>query len=246
VWELGQRAALRRAACIHATSEAEYEDIRAAGLRNPVAVIPNGVDLPEADDGKTPRSRVVLALGRIHPKKALASLVRAWRRVEAVHPDWRLRIVGPAENGYDLELVGLARRFGLKTVTVEGPVFGKAKLEVYRQASLFVLPTLSENFGLVVAEALAAGTPVVSTKGAPWRGLEEEGCGWWVDHGDEALSQALLTALALTPQALSRMGESGRCWMSRDFAWRRIGQQMEDVYHWLALSGEPPASVRFA
>ena len=244
-WRMGQGAALRRAACLHATSEAELEDIRALGLRNPVALIPNGIDIPELGDGGE-RAQMVLALGRIHPKKGLASLVRAWSRVQASHPDWRLRIVGPAEDGHDRELASLARQLRLDTLSIESPLFGDAKLRAYREASVFVLPTLSENFGLVVGEALAAGTPAISTKGAPWRGLEEEGCGWWIDHGDEALADSLLRAIALPSPVLSQMGERGRRWMSRDFGWDRIARQMGDLYRWVAGRTGPPSSVRFA
>ena len=117
--------------------------------------------------------RVVLSLGRIHPKKGLARLVHAWSKVEAECPGWRLKIVGPPEAGHDDELRALAMALGLTRVSIEGPIYGDAKTAAYRDADLFVLPTLNENFGLTVAEALAAGTPAISTKGAPWSGLDE-------------------------------------------------------------------------
>ncbi|MGA2953504.1 MAG: glycosyltransferase, partial [Caulobacteraceae bacterium] len=152
-------------------------DIRAAGLANPVAVIPNGVDLPSEVAGPRTGPLTILSLGRIHPKKGLESLVRAWERLEAIWPDWRLRIVGPAELGHDRELAALAGSLGLARLSVEGPLYGGERLEALRGADLFVLPTLSDNFAMTVAEALAAGTPVISTRGAPWAGLEREGCG---------------------------------------------------------------------
>ena len=245
-WWLVQGSALGAADCLHATAASEYQEIRAAGLRNPVAVIPNGIDLPELSGvPKTRvRERTVLSLGRIHPKKGLDRLMRAWALVESSHPDWRLRIVGPAEVGHDEELRRLANSLGLRNASVEGPVFGPEKLQLYRSIDLFVLPTLNENFAITVAEALAAEIPVISTKGAPWAGLDTERCGWWIDHGVEPLAAALRAAMALPRPELHTMGTRGRAWMASDFGWDRIARDMLDVYRWLKQDGPPPSTVR--
>ena len=246
-WLVAQGAALRAADCLHATALSELEDIRRAGLKNPVAVIPNGIDLPDLADGPRPASpeNIVLSLGRVHPKKGLDRLVRAWAEIEKKFPSWRLRIVGPAEVGHDKELLSLAQALGLKRVSIEGPVFGDAKWALLRSADLFILPTLNENFGIAVAEALATETPVISTKGAPWGGLETERCGWWIDHGVEPLKDALRSALQTPSQERLRMGARGREWMARDFGWDRIAEEMLGVYEWLRVGGDAPRSVRF-
>src|SRR5207248_11348697 len=114
------------------------------------------------------------------------------------------------------QLAALAAGLKTQRVSIEGPVAGDAKSAAYRKADLFVLPTLNENFAVTVAEALAAGTPVIATKGAPWRGLEREGCGWWIDHGVEPLVATLTEAMAMRREALQSMGEKGRSWMKRD------------------------------
>jgi glycosyltransferase involved in cell wall biosynthesis len=245
-WRLFQGCAARLAACIHATSEQEYGDIRNFGLTSPVAVIPNGIDVPEPPVPGTAGAaleRVVLSLGRMHPIKGLGGLVHAWSKVEAGFPGWRLKIVGPSEAGHEDELRALARGLGLARVSVVGPVYGGAKTTAYREADLFVLPTLNENFGLSVAEALAAGTPAISTKGAPWSGLQSEGCGWWIDHGVEPLAATLAHAMALPREALKAMGNKGRQWMVRDFSWGRVARDMVEVYRWLVHSAEPPPTV---
>jgi glycosyltransferase involved in cell wall biosynthesis len=247
-WALLQGPTVRGAACIHATSEQEYEEVRSFGLTNPVAIIPNGIDLPELatqPPAESAPARIVLSLGRIHPKKGLGCLLHAWSKVEAGCRGWRLKIVGPPEAGHDEELRALAMALGLTRVSIEGPLYGDAKTTAYRDADLFVLPTLNENFGLTVAETLAAGTPAISTKGAPWSGLEREGCGWWIDHGVEPLAAALAHAMTLPREALKAMGNKGREWMMQKFSWDRIAHDMLDVYLWLARSAEPPASVRF-
>ncbi|MCX6879269.1 MAG: glycosyltransferase [Verrucomicrobia bacterium] len=93
-------------------------------------------------------------------------------------------------------------------------------------ADLFVLPTHSENFGIVVAEALACGVPVITTTGAPWAGLLDHRCGWWVDVTVDALAGALEAAIALTDDERAAMGQRGREWMLRDFGWSEIARRM--------------------
>jgi len=248
-WTLLQGPVIRDSACIHVTSEQEYEEIRSFGLANPVAIIPNGIDLPEMGEPQSAEpafERVVLSLGRIHPKKGLVQLVYAWSKVETRYADWRLKIAGPPERGHDNELRALAMSLGLTRISVEGPIYGEAKTVAYRYADVFALPTLNENFGLTVAEALAAGTPVISTKGAPWSGLEREGCGWWIEHGIEPLATALAHAMTLPREALKAMGDKGREWMAQDFSWDCVGRNMLDVYLWLARDAEPPPAIRFS
>jgi glycosyltransferase involved in cell wall biosynthesis len=245
-WHLLQGPAVRRASCLHATSVDEYDAIREFGLVNPIAIIPNGIDLPQPT-GKPAGAgteRIVLSLGRIHPKKGLDQLLRAWATIEARYPGWQLQIAGPEEAGYTAELCMLARSLGLAQVVIDGPIYGDAKWATYRAADLFVLPTMNENFGLTVAEALAAETPAISTKGAPWSRLNNEGCGWWIDHGVEPLAAALETAMAMPREALRLMGIRGRAWMAREFSWDHVARDMLDVYRWLVHGREPPSTVR--
>lgn len=245
VWALLQRRAVAATDCLHATCEAEHDEIRRYGIGAPVAVIPNGVDLPDLSRA-SPREKIVLSLGRIHPKKGLPNLIRAWSALEGRHPDWRLRIVGPSELGHAEELRRLAKEIGLSRVSIDDAEAGDAKTASYRQASVFVLPSLNENFALTVAEALAAETPVIATYGTPWRGLREERCGWWVDHGPDALAQALSEAISTSPEQLRAMGARGRAWMERDFSWPSVADQMRAVYGWLTHGGSPPSQVRFS
>lgn len=243
-WHVLQAPALRAAACFHATAESEYEDIRRVGFRQPVCILPNGIDLPplehKPDDGR----RQLLFLGRIHPKKGVDILLRAWQAVEHRFPDWELCVVGPDNGQYLPAMQTLAAQLQLKRAVFRGPLFGEEKLRAYRAASLFVLPTHSENFGMTVAETLAAGTPAIVTKGAPWGGLEKQGAGWWIDIGVDPLVACLEQALSAPPQRLSEMGRAGHEWMKRDFSWDRIGTQFLTTYRWLLKGGETPPWVR--
>lgn len=237
-----QDRALAAAAVFHATAESEYDDIRRFGLRQPVAIIPNGIDIPRPVPVQR-SGKSVLSLGRIHPKKALDSLIHAWASIEPIFPDWRLRIVGPNEGGHAEELAGLVRQLELATVSIEPPVFGADKAALMAGADLFALPSHSENFGMTVAESLAAGVPVISTKGAPWSGLETHRCGWWIDHGPEPLAAALHTALCLPEEKRRAMGARGRDWMARDFSWDSMAQMSLQTYAWVLGWGERPDCV---
>src|SRR5207249_704153 len=111
--------------------------------------------------------------------------------------------------------------------------YGVEKSRAYREASLFVLPTHSENFGMTVAEALAAGTPAIVTHGAPWAGLAQYDAGWWIENGVDSLISCLEKALEVPPERLSQMGRAGHDWMKRDFNWQQIGAQFLATYRWI-------------
>jgi glycosyltransferase involved in cell wall biosynthesis len=244
-WQLVQGPAIRDAACFHATSRLEYQDIRAFGLTQPVAIVPNGIDLPQFDGLASADAayRVVLSLGRIHPKKGLDRLLYAWAKVEPNRPDWVLRIVGPAELGYDVKLRVLANNLKLRRVSIEPPIYDKEKYAAFREAEIFVLPSLNENFGMTVAESLVSETPVISTRGTPWAGLEIERCGWWIDHGVDSLASVLERSTILPREELAEMGARGRAWMARDFGWEVMARKMRAVYLWLAGRSPRPDEV---
>ena len=232
-WLAYQGRDLRAAAAIHVTSEAEADGVRRVGLRTPVAVIPNGIDVPESLPPRAPGGfRRALFLSRLHPKKGLPLLVRAWA---ATRPEgWELVVAGPDEGGHRAEVEALAEGLGLgEGVRFLGPVDDARKWELYRTADLFVLPTHSENFGLVVAEALAAGVPVITTRGAPWSALLAERCGWWVDVGVEPLAGALADAVALDDERRQRMGDRGRRFVLQHLSWERVAHEVRSLYEWL-------------
>ena len=247
MWLTLQRPAIRHAACFHATAESEYEDVRRAGFKQPVSIIPNGIAAPpvriEAPSAAGD-PRKLLFLGRLHPKKGIENLLHAWAAVEQRFPDWVLEIVGPDNHGYLARLQALQRELRLRRVHFRGPAFGVQKWQAYQNAELYVLPTHSENFAMTVAESLAAGTPAIVTKGAPWQGLEAHHAGWWIDIGADPLVACLEEALGCSQEALRERGVNGQQWMERDFSWDRIAGMMLATYNWLLNGGEQPTHVR--
>jgi glycosyltransferase involved in cell wall biosynthesis len=242
-WRIAQASALNAATCFHATADAEFEDIRRAGFRQPICVLRNGVDVPIVEARPTGGPRQLLYLGRIHPVKGIDILLHAWHAVQQRFPDWELNIAGPDNGGYLTAIKGLASQLGLERVCFLGPLYGDQKVRAYRAASVFVLPTHSENFALTVAEALGAGTPAIVTTGAPWESLEKQDAGWWIQIGVDPLIACLTKVLALPSLRLAAMGQAGREWMVRDYSWRQIGEQLSIVYSWLIEGGDTPASV---
>ena len=245
-WPALQRRALEAATCWHAASDAECEDIRRLGFRQPVAVIPYGVRVPALRRKEEDGVRTVLFLGRIHPKKGVDTLIDAWRLVQERFPEWRVVIAGTDIDSRG-HLDAMRRRAATRNVerlTFVGELTGSARDEAYAEADVYVLPTRSENFAFTVAEALAAGTPVVTTTTCPWPQLEARGAGWWIEPGVEALAACLEEALARDPERLRGMGLRGRSWMSAEFSRPAVGQRMAATYAWLRGGTERPDWVR--
>lgn len=237
-WELYQRRDLKRARCLHATAAVEAENLRRLGLGVPIRMIPNGVDVPPATTPRRPMAegrsgRTALFLGRLYPIKGLPVLIESWRRVRPA--GWRLQIAGPDEAGHRRALEKQVHEGGLAdVVSFAGPLEGAAKQAAFLGADLFVLATHSESFGMAIAEAMAHGVPVLTTKAAPWPDLSPRGCGWWVDDAVDGFAEALREATALDSATLRAMGSRGRQWMEEQFGWAGVARQFIALYQELA------------
>ena len=238
---LFDRRSLRQAAVIHATSEMERDWIEQYLGKGPrIAVIPNGIEISEVGPAlPKPEGRVrkALYLGRLHPLKGLDLLLDAWRMAcPAGKTGWQLVIAGPDEQGTRERLEPQARRLGLENVAFVGPLYGEQKAKALAEADLFVLPSRTENFGIAVAEALAAGLPVITTKGTPWSEIANS-CGWWVDVNAAAIGKALAEGLGLTDAERAAMGRRGRELVAAKYRWDAVGRSMVGVYQSLVERG---------
>lgn len=239
-WYLLQQRALRRVDCFHATAPSEYDDIRARGFQQPVAIVPNGVVVPDLSDAPA-RDNTVVFLSRIHPKKGLDLLLPVWRDIAARFPGWRLVIAGPLDSAYAQKLRTAAQ--DIPRLEFVGQVLGAAKRALLASARLFVLPTYSENFGIAIAEALAHGVPVITTHATPWAGVKDRACGWIIEPTGPALREAMICALDRDAATLAAMGATGRQWMQAEFGWEQVAAQMDRVYRWLAFDEPRPDCV---
>jgi glycosyltransferase involved in cell wall biosynthesis len=239
-----QKKDLNDAFCIHVTSMEEMSNLRRLGLKPPIALIPNGIDLKPFNSSRltTSTKYKVLFLSRIHKVKGIENLLYAWSLLpDHVKANSELDIVGMGEESYRKHLIGLINSLDLDSnVRFLGPLFGEMKYEILRNADIFVLPTFSENFGMVVTEALASGVPVITTKGAPWVELEEFNAGWWINIGIEPLKNALLVALTKSKKDLRYMGNNGRRLIEEKYNINISALRMIDLYNWTARKIERP------
>jgi len=252
-WRLYQRRDLKQALCHIAAGEAEARSLQDLELGVPIAIVPNGVDVPEerpfsiASESEKAcrkgREKTVLFLGRIYPIKGLPMLIEAWAHVR---PDgWHLRIAGPDEAGHRKQVERAVSAAGLgDVVCFAGPIEPQMRTSVFLDADLFILPTHSESFGMVVAEALAHGVPVLTTTAAPWSVLRESGCGWWVDATVEGIADGLRQATRLDSDTLRSMGAKGRALVDAKFGWKHVAELMLLTYDAI-LTGKMPTEVVF-
>ncbi|MFD2543286.1 glycosyltransferase [Lacinutrix gracilariae] len=243
--KLFQYKDLEKATCLHATAPMEVESIRALGLKNPVAMIPNGVNIsqfPEKIPNKANNPKRMLFLSRIHVKKGIENLIEAWQQVDAnLKQDWVIDIYGNGDPIYIKNLKARIKAANLEhQITIKSPVFDDQKTKIFREASVFVLPTYSENFGIVVAEALASYTPVITTTGAPWQELNTHNCGQWVEVGVTSLVNALNNMMEKSPKDLLQMGVNGRELIEQKYSMHAVAKQMLELYDWILNNNNKP------
>jgi glycosyltransferase involved in cell wall biosynthesis len=230
VWDfLWYHTADRAGLTMHVTSEQESRETLARFRKLRIAMIPNGVDVP-ANLDRIDRNRELrlLFIGRLDPKKGIEALLKACSLVDSA-PPWRLAIAGWGAPEYVSQLKEQIQALGVKgRVEIMGEVLSEAKKRLFECSDVTLVPSYTENFAIVVAEALAHGVPVIASKGTPWSRLEDMKCGLWVDNDPETLAAAIRS---ISTMPLQDMGSRGREWMHNEFSWRSVTKQMLDVYH---------------
>jgi glycosyltransferase involved in cell wall biosynthesis len=224
---LYQNKAIRRADHLHATALMEKESIRNLGFTNDFTIIPNGIDLSEIKKKKEGYgSKKIIFFSRIHPKKGIELLLEAWRTTNT--QGWSLEIAGNGDADYIQILTQNANN--INNVNFVGAKYGEEKWDFLRSADIMILPTHSENFGIVVAEALAVGLPVITTKGTPWEDLNIHNCGWWIDLSVASLRSTLMSAFLKDTLELKEMGENGMKLIEDKYNIKPIGIDFKKLY----------------
>ena len=241
---------LRKASCIHALCQSEAESIRAYGLRGPVAIIPNGVDLPKIETSsskpQTPNEKKqLLFLGRIHPKKGLKELIDAWVMEHgAWRREWQLVIAGWDDGGYEQGLRNQVNELGAgDSIKFAGPKFGNEKEALLRSADAFILPSLSEGLPMSILEAWSYGLPVMMTDFCNIPEGFHHAAALRIEPNAASIAHGLAQLRTMSNTDLGAMGAKGRELVERQFTWDKIARDMKAVYEW-CLGGEKPACIQ--
>lgn len=243
---LYQKSDLNKAECIFTTAEMEAKHVHELGVHVPCSVIPNGIET----EGYPCRTSIdvvkkqVLFLSRIHIKKGIELLIDAWKKIIDNFQGWKLVIVGNGEPEYIESLNQRILSLGLTdSVEIKEPVFGAAKLELYQSSALFVLPSFSENFGMVIAEAMSCGVPALTTTNCPWEILNETKTGWCIDLSVENLEKTLQEALSMEPDKLYDMGQKASQLVFENFNYRNVAARTKELYEWILGKGNKPTHI---
>ena len=241
---------LNRAAVLHATSEEERDDLITLGITRPIALIPNSIQLPDSNPSTFDGPFRVGVCGRINPKKNIDGIIRAWSKSGLKNENVELVIIGGArldkEIAYQNDLHQLEQDLNISNIVWTGPKYGEELYGLLKSLTVMLLGSHSENFGMVVPEALSFGVPVIASRGTPWEVLERTGSGWWIDNSDESISTALLNAYHLyldNKEQFYQMGHNGIRLVKDSFSQESIASKWVQVYNWILCGTGKPSFV---
>ena len=253
-WNIYQKNNLNKANVLHACSYKEAENLLNKNLKIPIAIIPNGTSLPTYDQLKKDFSLIdlgiknnnyknLLYIGRLHPVKGLKNLIYAFKKISIGTNCWRLIIAGYSELNYDNQLKKIICENNLEErILILDPVSGDDLVNLYRNSTFFVLPSFSENFGMVVTEALSFGLPVITTTGTPWSILKEKNCGWTVEPSINEIYEAISEAINISKKEYSEKSLNARN-LSKEYSWANISKSFISLYLWMLGDSSKPKFI---
>jgi glycosyltransferase involved in cell wall biosynthesis len=227
-----QKKAIQDVDYIHATAESEKQNLLQLGYNDRICIIPNGIEIENISiKSSWAKTKTILYLSRIHPKKGIELLIDTATQIKEILAGYKIIIAGEGDAHYIQALKDRIQRQNVASVfDFVGGVYGENKWTLYHNADVFVLPTYSENFGIVVAESLASGTPVIVSKGTPWQELNSHRCGWWIDNDVDTIAKTLKEAIALSEEEYRQMGIRGRQLIKENYSIETVAQKMAQLY----------------
>lgn len=252
---LYEKENLKHAACLHALCLPEYEAIRKYGCKNPVAIIPNGVNLPDSDKPnfemplwkKNDSRKNLLFLSRLHPKKGIENLLQAWSLAGYKKKEWKLIIAGESSDKSYLDKLNILKtKLGLdENVFFIGPQFHKDKDNCFKSADAFILPSFSEGLPMAVLEAWSYKLPVIITEACNLPEGFEAGAAIKANPEPESILSALTLLFEMSEKERTSIGMNGYDLVVKKFTWSSIALQMQEVYDWVLNNGKIPSCIKF-
>jgi len=247
---LFERRHLLNSSCIHALNESEYNSIRALNIKAPIAIIPNGIntstetDLPYPFPEKCLNNKVLLFLGRLHPKKGLEELITAFNLSMLPNNNWKLIIAGWSSNDYQSHLENCAKDSLNKHIFFIGSVFDNKKFSCYMHANAFILPSFSEGLPMTVLEALSYKVPAFITNECNLNNLIEENAAIRISNSIPKLTKDLNAILSLPELELKNVAMNGFNY-SQNYTWISIANKFDLLYQWLLNNESKPNFIYF-
>ncbi|WP_417212322.1 glycosyltransferase [Acinetobacter venetianus] len=232
-WNAFQKKMLQNSSLIHVTSEQEADAVKKLGIKSEILLSSHGVDIPDSNDYSSDASKIrlglptdrryILFMSRLHSKKGLDLLLKVWKKISGIYKDWTLLIAGPDYGNYN-------KKINLEfaddqSIIMLGMLKGENKEDAFSASELFVLPSYTENFGVVIAEALARGIPVLTSNGTPWSHINDRQCGSCFDLSENNLGIELGRFLSIDRNKLKEYGLNGRNLIIENYSWSAKAKQ---------------------
>ncbi len=243
MYHIFQKGDLQKVSCIQATCMEEVNHIRSLNIKTPVAIVPNCLNLStNCKQRLTPNNvRRFGFIGRLHPIKNIHLLLECWKSIGSYTHECELVIIGSGDAEYEAQLRKFVSDNRLNNVKFEGFIAQELLKTIIPQLDYIVLPSKSENFGMVVPEALINGVPVLASKGTPWAELDSHQCGWWFNQED--LSDTLIKAILLPENKRMNMGKRGQELVRDKYSMNKVSLQMKQLYSWIISKASKPDFV---
>jgi len=252
VLNLFEKQHLEMCSCLHALNESEYQSIRKTGLKNPIAVIPNGIyhkhpilSKNTTDWQNINKKKQLLFFGRLTPKKGLQELLEAWAIIIKTRNDWTLKIAGWSEDQFGRKLQEQSEKLQLgNSVEFCGALFGDAKEKAYLEADAFILPSLSEGLPMTVLEAWSYSLPVLMTRECNLSEAFDQKAAIEIHHSHIQLSKELLNFFQFNPSKIDTLAKNGYQLSQQKYSWTFVAEQFHKLYHSIVYQLPFPEFVR--
>lgn len=249
VMPLFQHSDLKSADMLHATCKQEMMHLRNLGYKQPIAVVPNCLNIDsdyllKSNEKREENSKRRFGfVGRVARIKNIDKILLAWKNLGAKTKDAELVIIGDGDAEYMKELQEFKAQNHLSNVSFTGFLTGDALKNEVHNLDVQLLVSDSENFGMVVPEALINRVPVIASQGTPWDELPEKNCGWWIDNSVDSIADTMMQALNLSEVDRWNMGENGRKLVLSKYTMESVAKQMYGAYNFLAGKGSKTADI---